>query len=91
LILPHFEDYSYIVVLLPAYAILRGISSRNAHTIIFVFIILSSAGITLPLFRPLVRLVLIYSPLITAYLLWGMYVTEIRSLSQSGNIRGDSR
>jgi hypothetical protein len=91
LILPHFEDYSYIAVLLPAYAILRGISSRNAHTIIFVFIILSSAGITLPLFRPLVRLVLIYSPLITAYLLWGMYVTEIRSLSQSCNIRGGSR
>jgi hypothetical protein len=80
-ILPHFEDYSYVIVLVPAYVILR--MSRPGELCAFLlFMTLSAAGTTLPLVRPLIRIILAYSPLILTYLVWGLYVREISSRSK---------
>ncbi|MCX6339427.1 MAG: glycosyltransferase 87 family protein [Candidatus Aureabacteria bacterium] len=79
-ILPHFEDYSYIIVLVPAYVIVRR-SGRGDRAALLLFMILSAAGTTLPLVRPLMRIILAYSPLMLTYLVWGLYVREISSRS----------
>lgn len=79
-ILPHFEDYSYIIVLVPAYVIVRR-SGRGDRAALLLFMILTAAGTTLPLVRPIMRIILAYSPLVLTYLVWGLYVREISSRS----------
>jgi len=83
LVLPYFEDYSYIIMLVPAYFILKGSATRSRYAFLFLFTILSSATTTLPLVRPAVRIILVNSPLILTYLIWGLYMHEIALLSRS--------
>lgn len=87
-ILPHFEDYSYIIVLVPAYAILRR-SRPGGLSALLLFMTLSAAGTTLPLVHPLMRIMLAYSPLILTYLVWGLYVREIASRSKVPEGQGE--
>jgi hypothetical protein len=81
LVLPHFEDYSYIIMLVPAYYILKRSSARAVYAFLFLFVVLSSATTTLPLMHAAVRIVLINSPLILTYFIWGLYIREIALLS----------
>jgi hypothetical protein len=83
LVLPHFEDYSYIIMLVPAYYILKSSSTRAVYAFLFLFIVLSSATTTLPLMRAAVRIALVNSPLILTYFIWGLYVNRITSLSRT--------
>jgi len=87
-VLPHFEDYSYIIVLVPAYVILRR-SRPGDLCALLLFMTLSAAGATLPLVRPLMRIILAYSPLILTYLVWGLYVREISSRSKVSEGQGE--
>lgn len=87
LALPHFEDYSYVIMLVPAYYILKRSSARAVYAFLFLFVLLSSAATALPLMRAAVRVALVNSPLVLTYFIWGLYVNEIRFLSASGNVR----
>jgi hypothetical protein len=84
LILPNFEDYAYLLLIVPAYFILTesAFQDRGAAALIL-FMIVSSVSTTLPLVRPAIRIVLAYAPLILAYLIWGLYVREIAILARS--------
>lgn len=83
LVLPHFEDYSYVIMLVPAYYILKRASARAVYAVLFLFIVLSSAATTLPLMRAAVRIALVNSPLILTYVIWILYINEITVLSRS--------
>ncbi|MCX6339426.1 MAG: glycosyltransferase 87 family protein [Candidatus Aureabacteria bacterium] len=84
LILPNFEDYAYVILIVPAYFILTESASKSAGAAALVlFTIISSVSATLPLVRPAIKIVLAYSPLILAYLIWGLYVREIAIMARS--------
>ena len=87
LVLPHFEDYSYIIMLVPAYYILRRFSTRAVYAFLLLFVILSSTATTLPLMRAAIRITLVNSPLILTYFIWVLYINEIRFLYRSVKCR----
>ncbi|MEI6633238.1 MAG: glycosyltransferase family 87 protein [Chlamydiota bacterium] len=73
-ILPHFEDYSYIILIVPAYALLCDTGPGSRWLPICFFLILSSVGGSLPIIMPGIRFALKYSPLMLAYCIWGIFV-----------------
>lgn len=84
LILPNFEDYAYVILIVPAYFIVTESASKSAGAAALVLLtIISSVSTTLPLVRPAIKIVLAYSPLILAYLIWGLYVREIAIMARS--------
>lgn len=85
-ILPHFEDYSYILLILPAYALLCDTGPGSRWLPACVFLILSSMGGSLPLVKPGVGFALKYSPLMLTYCIWGISV--YRAVSYRGDRAG---
>jgi len=77
MVVPNFEDYEYIILIVPAYWILKRSGDVNFYMFFFMFTLLSSVLTPLPLIRPLIRIMLEYSPLVLAYLIWGMYLREV--------------
>jgi hypothetical protein len=73
-LLPHFEDYSYIVLIVPAYAVLCGAGGAGRPAAALFFLILSSAGGALPVLGAWTKFALRHSPLTLAYCLWGVSV-----------------
>lgn len=82
LVLPYVEDYSYIILLLPAYVIMRRACTPQAC--MFLFILLSSLRTTLPVFHPVMGIALRYYPLILGFLVWVLYVREAAGAFRGG-------
>lgn len=74
LILPHFRNYSYILLIVPAYFIFRQMRYLPAYPFIFILAILSAVWISLPGFALLFAIFWEYYPLAIAYLVWGLYL-----------------
>jgi len=84
LILPNFEDYAYIILIVPAYFILTESAFQDmSAAALILFMIVSSVSTTLPLVRPAIKIVLAYTPLMLAYLVWGLYLRKIAILARS--------
>ncbi|MCX6354761.1 MAG: glycosyltransferase 87 family protein [Candidatus Aureabacteria bacterium] len=77
MVMPNFEDYEYIILIVPAYWILKRSGDVNFYLLFFAFTLFSSVLTPLPLIRPLVRIIIEYSPLVLAYLMWGAYLREV--------------
>ncbi len=77
---PRFKDYYYILLLVPTYFILKRASYLKVFPFLFVFAILSSSHITLPVLGGVFSTLWEYYPLIIAYCVWILYLYEIFAL-----------
>ncbi len=77
LILPRFKDYSYILLIVPAYFILKELTYWKAKPILFILIILPSPiNASLPGISLISRVIWEYYSLFLAYSIWGLYIYE---------------
>jgi hypothetical protein len=80
LILPRFKDYSYILLIVPAYFILKELTYRKATPVLFILIILPSPiSASLPGISLISRVIWEYYSLFMAFGIWGLYIYEIFS------------
>lgn len=77
LIQPRFKDYHYILLIVPAYFIMKRASYVKAYPFIFIITVLSSHDIAPPGFNASRYFLWEYYALITAYFVWGLYLYEI--------------
>ena len=82
LILPRFKDYSFILLLVPTYYIIRKTTIKTQTPFLILCMLLPSQlfeipPITLPGIDHLVVWVYTYYPIILAYGIWGLYLREI--------------
>ncbi|MCL6621469.1 MAG: glycosyltransferase 87 family protein [Syntrophobacterales bacterium] len=87
LIAPRMKNYSYILLLAPAFFMVFKADFLPARPLLLV-IVLFSPHLTLPLVGPGVEKLLIYYPLFMAYLVWFLYLRYI-SLTSSGRLTGN--
>jgi hypothetical protein len=90
LIAPRFKDYSYIIMILPAFYIIQKIKWQKTFPILLVLLILSGERfIKLPLMDWINGRFWAYYPLILVYLIWGMFlyhISKIRNLNSTNSI-----
>ncbi len=101
LVLPRFKDYSYIILIPPAYFILKKMGEGKATLLILATLIYppNPVGGILPLpgFDLLARLFSSHYPLLMAYGVWGLYLYDILRRSANSSepekepVRSDSR
>lgn len=78
LILPRFKDYSYILLIVPTYFILKRLDYWKAAPILFILIIFPSAiNASLPGVSLLSLVIWEYYSLFLAYGIWGLYLYVI--------------
>lgn len=78
LILPRFKDYSYILLIVPAYFILKELRCWKVAPILFVLIILPSPiNASLPGISLISRVIWEYYSLFLAYGIWGLCIYGI--------------
>ena len=76
--MPRFMNYCYILLIVPAYFIIKRISYPKGYILLFIILILSLPTEThLPGINIVSRYVLGYYPLMLAYGLWGLYINMI--------------
>jgi len=85
IILPRFKDYSYILLVVPAYYLIRKVSLKSVYPLLFIIITLSSVHVTLPLADAISGILWNYFPLIVAYCIWGLYMHEIHSRGRTAH------
>ncbi len=74
----YFKDYSYILLILPTYFIIK--TNRVTPKGLLLFIAgIYPAYVTFPGMSTIARLFWSYYPLFVAYLVWYLYLTELRS------------
>ena len=72
-----FKDYSYILLILPTYFIIKTVRINSAGLLLFIASI-SAANVTLPGAPVVAQFFWNYYPLFVAYLVWGLYLNELR-------------
>jgi hypothetical protein len=78
LILPRFKDYSYILLLPPAYFIITKIDYAKAFPILLLIMLLSSGRfVAIPAIDIIFRAFWNYYSLLLAFLVWGLYLYYI--------------
>ncbi len=78
LILPRFMNYSYILLIVPAYFIIKRISYPKGYILFFIIIILSTPAEThLPGLSMIFQYMWKYYLLIIAFVIWGLYINKI--------------
>jgi hypothetical protein len=80
LINPRFKNYSYILLLPPAYFLIKKISCIKAGTLFFLLLIIQVAYIALPGMNNVAYFLWNYYPLVISYFIWGLYLREITLL-----------
>jgi len=81
LIHPRFKDYGYILLLVPAYYIIKNMRHPRMAPFLFVLFILSNR-MMLPIADSVYELLWAYYPLLVAYCVWGLYLHEIFARSE---------
>jgi hypothetical protein len=77
LIHPRFKDYMYLLLLVPAYYLIKNIRHTRAAPLLFILFVLSGQRLVLPIASSVMALVWDYYPLMVAYCVWGLYLYEI--------------
>jgi hypothetical protein len=78
LIHPRFKDYAYVLLLVPAYYIIKNAGSVRPFGFIFILCIFSVRDFVLPGTGFLFGLFWEYYPLMLAYGIWAIYLYEIK-------------
>jgi hypothetical protein len=71
-----FKDYSYIILILPTYFLLKRMTALRPYHLGFILCILSAQYVTLPGFRLLTTALWHYYPLALAFVVWIAYLIE---------------
>lgn len=79
LILPRFKDYSYILLIVPAFYIIQKVRYIKTLPFLFILCILSAKYLMLPGASSFFSLLWNYYPLLIAYGIWGIYIYEMIS------------
>ncbi|MGD9085406.1 MAG: glycosyltransferase family 87 protein [Desulfobacterales bacterium] len=79
LIHPRFKDYAYMLLIVPAYYIMKTTRLKKAFPFIFILSVLAAPHLMLPGFDFLSSIMWRYFPLMVAYIIWGLYLHEIFS------------
>ena len=79
LIHPRFKDYAYMLLIVPAYYIMKTTRLKKAFPFIFILSVLAAPHLMLPGFDFLSSIMWRYFPLMVAYTIWGLYLHEISS------------
>ncbi len=74
---PRFKDYSYILLIVPTYFILKKANYMGAFPFLFVLATLSSRHIMLPGLGAIFGTLWEYYPLVIAYCVWILYLYDI--------------
>lgn len=82
LILPRFKDYSYILLLVPTFFILKRADHLKGFPFLFILATLSSRHIMLPGLNEFFGIFWEYYPLMAAYCVWILYVYHISVLKK---------
>jgi hypothetical protein len=83
LLMPRFKDYSYVLLLVPAYFALKKFSVGLGRVFLFALIILSvPETVNLPGFQEIFKYVWGYSPLWAAVVVWVLYLRHAFSLKK---------
>lgn len=82
LISMRFKDYSYLILIVPAYFILDKISDLKGYLFLAILLVLSAKYETLPYLANIFNLLWSYYPLFLAYLLYLIYVITIFSMTE---------
>jgi hypothetical protein len=77
LILPRFKDYSFILLLVPAFSVIRRASPAAVQIPLVLLAVLSAHYTHLPLLSDLLNVVWDYYPLVLAYLFWAIQVRAL--------------
>ena len=83
LIHPRFKDYAYMLLIVPAYYIMKTTRLKKAFPFIFILSVLAAPHLMLPGFDFLSSIMWRYFPLMVAYTIWGLYLHEISSRAQN--------
>jgi len=75
-----FKDYSYIILIVPTYFIMKEVSCIKISTLLLFLAAISAFGVTLPGLKALYDLLWNYYPLVLAYFIWGLYLCQINFL-----------
>lgn len=85
LIVPRFKDYSYILLIVPAWWVVKQFKSAPAYLLLALALVFSPAKVELPGFREFMEcLVWPYYPLVLAYVLWAMGLTAAMGKAEPG-------
>ena len=76
LIMPRFKDYSYIILIVPAFYLIQKVRSDVTWVLVFIFSILSGKYPSLPGVSSLFKLFSECYSLMIAYGIWGLYIYE---------------
>ena len=82
LVHPRFKDYMYLLLLLPAYYLIKNIRTVRAAPLLFILFVLSGQRMLLPLASELMGFIWYYYPLMVAFCTWGLYLYEIACWQQ---------
>jgi len=82
LIHPRFKDYGYILLLVPSYYIIKNIHYSKIAPFLFILFIMSNRML-LPIVSSIYDIAWAYYPLMVAYGVWGIYLYEIFSASET--------
>lgn len=84
LILPRFMNYCYILLIVPAYFIIKRISYPKGYILFFIIMILSIPTDThLPGVIMIFQYIWDYYILILAFVLWGLYINKIYGMPKN--------
>jgi hypothetical protein len=84
LILPRFMNYCYILLIVPAYFIIKRISYPKGYILFFIIIILSiPTAVHLPGLSMIFQYMWEYSLLIIAFVIWGLYIYKIYGMPKN--------
>lgn len=91
LIHPRFKDYAYMLLIVPAYYIMKTTRLKKAFPFIFILSVLAAPHLMLPGFDFLSSIMWRYFPLMIAYTIWGLYLFEIYSAAPDNKSAIESR
>ena len=81
LVLPRLKDYSYILLLVPTYFIIKKATLIKNYPLYFIFAIIPCIYVTLPGLPIFSYFLWNYYPLIIAYSVWALYLAEVSLLN----------
>jgi hypothetical protein len=78
LVMPRFQDYQWILLIVPTYLIMLQLDFVRAYPVIFIFAVLSAAHQMLPGSAFVFEVLWNYYPLVVALTVWALYVKKIQ-------------
>jgi hypothetical protein len=90
LVMPRFQDYQWILLIVPTYIIMLQLDFVRAYPVIFIFAVLSAAHQMLPGSAFVFEVFWNYYPLVVAITVWALYLKKIQRDSNGAASRMSS-